>query len=163
MMKKILNIVEFNVSETKGLMIMMKIIVISSCAVIKEGILSAISKNENVLVGFTGETIKEAILMIRSKIADVMLLEIHEGNEFELEVINDIRTLGSPIKLILIDSRGSYKLFVKALKCGVQGYVLRTSNEEDIMYAIKQVYEGKKYYDPDYIDKFLYYQLSETL
>ena len=130
----------------------MKIIVISSCDLIKEGIISVISKDENVSVQFTCGTVKEAMFMIKGRVADVIVLDIHEDNEFELDAIIEITALGTSIKLILLDFCGSSKLFIKALKYRVQGYIFGESNEEEIRYAINQVYEGKKYYDSHFID-----------
>jgi two-component system nitrate/nitrite response regulator NarL len=68
----------------------MKIIVISSYAVLREGIVSVISKHQDITVQFAGETVKDAIFMIKSNIADVVLLDIHEDNREELNLIIEL-------------------------------------------------------------------------
>jgi two-component system, NarL family, response regulator len=130
----------------------MKIIVISRYSVIREGIAAVLSKSEDITIQFVCETIKEAMLMIKGNMADVMLLDIHKDNEEELNLISELRTSGVKILSIILDFYEDNELFIKALKCGVQGYILGNSSEEEIVYAIEEVYKGKKYFDSYFVD-----------
>lgn len=130
----------------------MKIIVISNYDVIREGIVSIIAKHDNISIQFIGETIKESMLMIRREMADVVMLDTNNDSEAELNLLDEIRALGINTKFIILDFCGNNKLFVKALKCGVQGYISGRSSEEEIIYAIDQVSRGKKYFDSCFVD-----------
>ncbi|NMM63696.1 response regulator transcription factor [Clostridium sp. P21] len=130
----------------------MKIIVISNYSVIREGIVALISKYDNLSIQFIGETIKKSMFMIKSNMADIVLMDINEDNQDELLLINQLMSSRVDIKIIILDFYGNQEFFVKALKSGVQGYVLGKSNEEEILYAIQQVYEGKKYFDSYFVD-----------
>lgn len=136
----------------------MKIIVISKYSVIREGIAAVLLKHHNITIQFVCETIKEAMLMIKGNMTDVVLLDIHRDNEEELSLISELRTFGVKSTFIVLDFNGDTELFIKALKCGVQGYVLGTSNEEEILYALERVFKGKKYYDSYFID----YMINEN-
>jgi two-component system nitrate/nitrite response regulator NarL len=133
----------------------MRIIVVSSYAVIREGIVSIISKQENMSVQFVGETIKDSMLMIKGNMADVVLLDVHGDHKEDLKIISEIKDSGSDTKLMILDFYGDNEIFVKALKCGVQGYVLGKSSEEELLYAIDQIYRGKKYYDSYFIESMV--------
>lgn len=139
----------------KGLRSIMKIIVVSNYSVIREGVVSLISKYENISIQFIGETIKEAMFMIKSNMADIVLLDINKDNEEELTLINQLIALGVDVKTIVLDFYGNKELFVKALKSGVQGYVLGKSNEDEILYAMEHVYKGKKYFDSYFVDSMI--------
>lgn len=139
----------------KGLRSIMNIIVISNYSVIREGIVALICKNKNIFIQFVGETIKEAVFIIKSNMADIVLLDINKDNEEELDYINRLVTLGVEFKTIVLDFYGNKELFVKALKSGVQGYVLGKSNEDEILYAMEHVYEGKKYFDSYFVDSMI--------
>lgn len=130
----------------------MKIIVISNYAVLREGIVSVISKHQDITVQFAFETVKDAMFMIKSNMADVVLLDIHDDNREELSLINDLRASGARIKVVILDFYGDNELFIDSLKCGVQGYILGKSNEEEIIYAIDQINKGKKYFDSYFVD-----------
>jgi DNA-binding NarL/FixJ family response regulator len=130
----------------------MKIIVISKYSVIREGIAAVLSKHHNITIQLACETIKGAMLMIKGNMTDVVLLDIHRDNEEELNLISELRASGVRITFMVLDFNGDNELFIKALKSGVQGYVLGTSNEEEILYALERVSKGKKYYDSYFID-----------
>lgn len=130
----------------------MKVIVISNYSVIREGILSILSKYENISILFVGETVKEAIFIIKSNMVDIILLDIHKDNENELNLISELKASGVNVKSIMLDFNEDNEIFINALKYGVQGYVLGKSNEEEILYAIDQVYKGKKYFDSYFVD-----------
>lgn len=133
----------------------MKIMVISKYSLIREGMVSIISKHENCSIQFVGQTMEEAVDFIKNNMADVILLDIHWGNEEELNLITDIKGLGVEVKFIILDFYRNSEVFVKALKSGVQGYILGNSNEMEILYSIDQVFEGKKYYDSYFVDHMI--------
>lgn len=133
----------------------MKIIIVSNNPIIREGITSIISKYDDISIQFIAETIKEAMFMIKSNKADIILLDIHSENEEELDLIKDLMISEATIKSIVLDFYGNKDLFVKALKSGVQGYILGKSNEEELLYAMEHVYKGKKYFDSYFVDSII--------
>lgn len=133
----------------------MKVIVISNYSLIREGIVSIISKDENMIIQFAGQTIREAMFTTKNNITDILLFDLHKGNVEELNVIGEIINSGLKVKIIVLDFYGDSEIFVKALKKGVQGYILGNSNEAEILYAINQVHKGKKYFDSYFIDHII--------
>lgn len=133
----------------------MKIIIISNYSVIREGIVTLVSKFDNLFIQFVGETIKESMFMIKSSMPDIILLDLNKDNEDELNLISELISSRKGIKVIILDFYENNEFFVKALKSGVQGYVLGKSNEEEILYAIERVYEGKKYFDSYFVDSII--------
>lgn len=130
----------------------MKIIVISSYDAIREGIVSMLSKQDNISIQFVCETIKDSMVRIKMETTDIILLDIHNDNEEELELIRDLRTSETNIKWIILDFYGNSILFIKSLNCGVQGYILGKSTEKEILHGINQIYHGKKYFDPYFVN-----------
>lgn len=130
----------------------MRVVVISKYSLIREGMLSIISKWENVSIQFVGQRIEEAVSLIKNNEVDIILLDIQKENEEELDLIGDLNNLRVKAKFIILDFYGDNKIFVKALKNGVQGYMLGNSSEMEMMYGIEQVYKGKKHYDSYFID-----------
>jgi two-component system nitrate/nitrite response regulator NarL len=139
----------------------MKIIVTSNYAVIREGIVAIISKISKILsyeeleIMLVSETINEAMFMIKGNLADLVLIDINKDNEKELDLIGTIKNSGVSTKLVIFDFYGSNECFIKALKYGVHGYIFGKSDEEEILYAIDQIYKGKKYYDSYFVDSMI--------
>jgi two-component system nitrate/nitrite response regulator NarL len=133
----------------------MKIVVTSNYAVIREGIVSLISKYKDTEIILASESLYEAMFMIRENLADLVLVDTNNDNEKELELIETIKNFGVTTKLVVIDFYGNKEYFIKALKYGVQGYIFGKSTEEEFMYAIEQVYKGKKYFDSYFVDSMI--------
>jgi two-component system, NarL family, response regulator len=132
----------------------MKAIVISKHAILREGLVSVISKQDNITLQFVGESIKEAMFMIRGNKADILLLGVCDEDD-QLDLINEIRISTNNIKQIILDFNDDNNLFVKALKCGVHGYISGKSSEDELLYVINQISKGTKYFDSRFVDSVI--------
>ncbi|OPJ62695.1 response regulator transcription factor [Clostridium oryzae] len=129
----------------------MRTIIISNCDVIREGIIALISKYEYILsIDFVCQTIREAIPFIKDGDIHIVIMTIDSTEE--LELIEEAKKAAVNTKFMVLDFGGDSELFVNSLKYGVHGYILGKSNESEIMYGIKQVVKGKKYYDSYFVD-----------
>lgn len=131
----------------------MKMVVVSSYDVVREGIISLVARHENIFVEYACHGINEAVPVITGNSADIVLVCIETKEE--LEKINEVKSTEKEIKFIVLDLIGDNKLFVNALRYGVYGYILGRSNEQEIIYALDQVSKGKKYYDSCYVDSLI--------
>ncbi|NMM63697.1 response regulator transcription factor [Clostridium sp. P21] len=133
----------------------MKVIIISSYTLIREGIYSIISKYNHADIMLVAKTVNESISLIKSTKIDIILLHLHEQNKDELLLIRELKECGIKSKFIILDFNKDKKVFVKAIRCGVEGYVLGKSDEMELVYILEQVYKGKKYFDSYFIDSMV--------
>jgi DNA-binding NarL/FixJ family response regulator len=90
---------------------------------------------------------KEAIQKLAEHSIDIALLDIDmpEMNGFEVTfyiIANQLST-----KILLLSMHAEPSLVNKALEIGADGYVLKTAELEELVFALKQVKRGKKYFD----------------
>lgn len=130
----------------------MKVIIISNYTLIREGIYSIISRCNRADIMLVTETVKESIPIIKSSKIDIVLLDLHEQNKDELLLIKQMKECGVKSKFIILDFNKDKNIFVKAIRCGVEGYILGKSDEMEIIYIMDQVYKGKKHFDSYFID-----------
>lgn len=133
----------------------MRSAIISNYTLIREGLNLIISKYGGMNIKLIAETMKEAITLINKSEIDLVFLDLHEHNKDELLLINKIKLYGTKTKFIILDFNGNKELFVHAIKCGVEGYILGLSNENEIYHIIDQVCRGKKYFDAYFIDSMI--------
>ncbi|AKN31964.1 LuxR family transcriptional regulator [Clostridium carboxidivorans P7] len=130
----------------------MKVIIISNYALIREGIYSIMSRCNRVDIMLVAETLKESMYLIKSTKIDIVLFDLHEQNKDGLLLIKELKECGVKSKFIILDFNKNKNIFVEAIRCGVEGYILGKSDEIELMYIIEQVYKGKKYFDSYFID-----------
>jgi|GEM_PF-1315979 len=133
----------------------MKAVIISNYALIREGLNSILSKYNNMKVRLSAETLKDAIISIKENEIDIILIDMHEDNAVELNLIKEMKENGLKSKFIILDFNNNKNIFIKAIKCGVEGYIIGKSNEIEILHIIDQIYRGKKYYDACFIDSMV--------
>lgn len=133
----------------------MRGIIVSNYALIREGLCSIISKHKDLKISLATEILKEAIPIIKDGGIDIVFLDLHESNEDELLLIKKMKESGIKSKFVVLDFNNNKELFVKAIRCGVEGYILGKSNEVDILDIIDQIHRGKKYYDACFIDSMI--------
>lgn len=133
----------------------MKSAVISNCILIREGLSSIIAGHNNMKINLSAETLKEAVPLIEKEEIDIVLLHLYEHSEDELMLIKAMKERDVSTRFIIVDFTGNKELFVKAIKCGVEGYILGKSNETEILHIIDQIHRGKKYYDAYFIDSMI--------
>ncbi|MBV7271540.1 response regulator transcription factor [Clostridium sp. PL3] len=133
----------------------MNSIIISNYTLIREGLCSIATRCSYMKLKLDTETIMEAVDLIREEYIDIVFFHLHKYNQDELNLIKEIKDQVMRTKFIIVDFQGDKELFVRAIKCNVDGYILGKSTEMEILYVIDQVYKGKKYYDSFFIDSMI--------
>jgi DNA-binding NarL/FixJ family response regulator len=133
----------------------MKAVIISNYALIREGLCSIVSKYNNMNIELVSESIEKSITTIKEGVIDMVFLDLHEQNETELALIKEIKEARVKSKFVILDFNNNKDLFVKAIRCGVDGYILAKSNEVEILHIIEQISRGKKYFDAYFIDTMI--------
>jgi DNA-binding NarL/FixJ family response regulator len=140
----------------------MRAIIVSNYTLIREGLNSIISRYKGVEVKLATDSVKEAISSIKESKVDIVFIALHEYNENELQMIKEMKEHGVKSRFIILDFNKNKEFFVKAIKSGVEGYILGKSNEMEILYIIEQINNGKKYYDAYFIDSMINENNDET-
>jgi len=127
----------------------MKIVVIAGYPMVREGIISIISNQND--IEFSGEatTVREGLKLLEVTKPDIALVDANLGGKNGLEFIIAAKQRRLLSKFILMGFYRSKGFISKALEMEVEGYILREAHPEEILHSIRQVYRGKKYYDSD--------------
>ena len=128
----------------------MKVIVISESLIIRKGIISILKEEDYI------SSIKDSYIFkdVYNDEYDLVIVDLNKNNNHYLSDIQNIKQ-NNKTKIMLLDFYEDRSLFSKCMKIGVDGYILANIDSEDIDYAVKQIYRGKKYFDADLIENYL--------
>ena len=79
-------------------------------------------------------------------------VDLHLHNESGFEFLEWVQRHDKAIKTFVITSSSSESDFVKAKNLGIDAYVLKDAFIDDIMYSLKVVDRGGKFYSSDLVD-----------
>ncbi len=92
---------------------------------------------------------KEGIKKAREMSPDVILMDIGLPNIDGIEATQRIKDFNPNIKILIFTSRDSENDVFEAFKAGADGYIMKGATPEQTISAIKSVYEGVGWIDPN--------------
>lgn len=94
-------------------------------------------------------TVKEAIELTKEKSIDSVFVDLNLHNESGFDFLEWIQSQNKNIKTFVITSSSSESDFVKAKNMGIDAYILKDAFIDDIMYSLRVVDRGGKFYSSD--------------
>ena len=98
---------------------------------------------------------EQAIRLIEQHQPDVAVLDIRMPRYSGIEVARQIREKNLPVGLLILTAFDDEPFILTALEAGVNGFVLKTADMEEIVRAVRAVNEGKSFLDPDIVPKMM--------
>ena len=96
------------------------------------------------VVGMAKDRI-EALDLMNTTTADLVILDLNLGQEDGLELIKDILSFNSHIKILVLSMHDERFYAERALKAGAQGYIMKAEAASQVINAIKTVRNGEIY------------------
>ena len=125
-----------------------RILITDDHAVVREGLSSFISLEldmEIVAEASDGiEAVKKALLLE----PDIILMDIVMPQQTGIEALQQLKEAGNPAKVIVLTSFAEYEQVFSAIKAGALGYLLKDSTPEQLVQAIRDVYQGQTSLSP---------------
>lgn len=91
---------------------------------------------------------EEALKRIEEKVPDLAILDIGLERLFALEIVSVVRDRHLATRCILLSVRRDRKSVLEALRCGAQGFLLKTDTPQQLNDCIEQVLAGAVYVSP---------------
>ncbi|MEH7111530.1 response regulator transcription factor [Neobacillus niacini] len=130
----------------------MNIVIVEDHPLVVQGLVSVLTLECDFEIKGVCSNTLEGIELIRTKHPDIVLIDLRLGKESGLDIIRAVKELNIDSKFIILTSSVSYLDFMMAEELGAEGYVLKESLPEELIYAIRVVGRGRKYYDPELLD-----------
>ncbi|MFK7798565.1 MAG: response regulator [Aureispira sp.] len=95
---------------------------------------------------------KALLEQLQTQQPDLILLDINMPVMNGMEAAKKIKKLYPAIKILVVTTHIYQAKIKRIIELGVDGYVLKKSNEAELLHAIQNVIKGIKYYDPLVVD-----------
>ena len=128
------------------------VLVLDDHPIARQGLESIIKLHKPEEETLQAGTVGEAIDLVENKPVDMAFVDLHLHNESGFEFLEWVQRHDKAIKTFVITSSSSESDFVKAKNLGIDAYVLKDAFIDDIMYSLKVVDRGGKFYSSDLVD-----------
>lgn len=135
---------------------MIKIIITDDHKLFRDGIISLLKKHHDFSVLGAFNNGRELLDYLKSGDSPhVILLDINMPEVNGLEVLNQLKKTKSTAKCIALSMHEDGNYIVECVRKGAFGYLLKNTDEEELVLAIKTVFEGKKYFNRKISEKMI--------
>jgi DNA-binding NarL/FixJ family response regulator len=125
---------------------MAKIVVIDDHALFRVGLIAILKREPRFNVVGEFKSFSMVRPLIPTLDADVFLVDISLAGESGLEVTKYIKNVDSSLKVIILSSHKEEFYVVNALESGVDGYIHKDAEPDELIAGINKVLHGEKFY-----------------
>ncbi len=128
-----------------------KIMIVDDHQMIRDGIKLMLKGTPEIILVAEFDNGLDAIKYIDNNptAANVILMDISMPIIDGITATKDIKSNHVAIKVLAMTMHIEESYIMDMMKAGASGYILKESGREDLIDAIKRVYEGKKYFSSD--------------
>ncbi len=136
-----------------------RILVVDDHEVVRRGMSSILSGQDNLLVVGAVGSGEEALELVPTLAPDVVLLDLQLGGMHGLEVIRRLLDRSqAPPAVVVLTVHDEDELVLDAVKAGASGYVLKDAPADELIRAIERVAAGGRHFDEVVVKAFLHEQ-----
>lgn len=78
---------------------------------------------------------------------DVLVMDVSMPGKSGIQVLQTLRKAGVPVKVIFLTVAGDQSTLMEAIHFGAEGYLLKDSDIQELVRAIREVHAGENYID----------------
>jgi DNA-binding NarL/FixJ family response regulator len=132
-----------------------KIILADDHRIFRKGLKSLLSEKENIEVLAEADNGDEALEAARKYKPEIVIMDIAMPKMDGIEATRRIRERFPDTEVVVLSMHAKKAYIDQVLKAGAKGYVLKDSDEENLLSAIETVHSGGYYLDSPIADQVL--------
>lgn len=123
-----------------------RIVLADDHVIVRNGIKALLEPEEDIEVTGEASDGKEALEVVRKLSPDVVLMDISMPFMNGIEAVAQLQRVSSPTKALMLSMYDNEAYVLQSIECGASGYLLKDSEKEELIRAIREVAQGKKYF-----------------
>jgi two-component system response regulator NreC len=126
-----------------------KILLVDDHQIIIDGLKSLLKNSEEIIVAGEANNGRDALRLLELADIDVMLIDIDMPVMNGIDTLKEIRRRGKEVKVIILSMHQEAGMIKSLMNLGANGYLLKSSSQEEVIDAIQKVATGKSYFSAE--------------
>lgn len=136
-----------------------KAILADDHGVVRSGIKSLLESEGDIQVIAEAGNGAEALQQVATYQPDLAILDIRMPLMNGIEATQKIRASNANTRVLILSMHDDENYVIQTVESGASGYLLKGSNKEEFLRAVRKVYAGEKYFSADvaqvFVDNYL--------
>jgi DNA-binding NarL/FixJ family response regulator len=141
-----------------------KLIIADDHELFRNGLVELLKKHDDIKIVKSVADGFELMNVITEEFeADIVLLDLTMPEMDGFEVLKELKSLDVKIKPIVISMHSAGNYIAKCAKMGAYGYLLKNTDESELILAIRTVHKGKKYFSSEISEKMINFMSAQSV
>ena len=128
---------------------MIRVIVADDHPVVRKGLCSILTEGDTIQVTGEANNAQEALALLDRVPADVLVLDIGMPGRSGLELLQDLKQSHPKLPVLILSQYPEEQIAVRAIRSGAAGYLNKESAPDQLVEAVKRVFQGRKFLTPN--------------
>jgi two-component system invasion response regulator UvrY len=121
------------------------ILIADDHTIVREGLKQIVAEIPDMVVAGEASTGKEVLEKIKDNIFDCLVLDFSMPDKNGMEILKTVKKENPNIPVLILSIHPENQYAVPLIKAGASGYLTKESASEELIKAIRQISDGKKY------------------
>jgi two-component system NarL family response regulator len=126
-----------------------RVLIADDHSIFRQGLATIISRAPDMVVIAQAENGQQAIDLFQEHQPDVTLMDLRMPEVEGVEAITAIRAGSKSARIIVLTTYDSDEDIYRGLQAGAKGYLLKETLPDELLNAIRAVYQGQQYIPPE--------------
>lgn len=124
---------------------MIRIVIADDHEIVVEGLSSLFENEKDIVILGKAKNGSEVIPILQNHPVDVAVLDISMPEMDGIELTKFIKANFPKVKVLILTMHNEIGFIRRIIEAGAHGYILKNKGREELVNAIKSLYEGKEY------------------
>lgn len=132
---------------------MIQIMIADDHPIVRAGLKQILAEDADIIVAAEASSGPELLNKVRERDFDVIVLDISMPGMDGLDTLKQLKIDKPKLPVLILSFHPEARYAVRILKAGAAGYVTKASASDDLIRAVKKVFNGGKYISPSLAEK----------
>ncbi len=139
-----------------------KIYIVDDHPVFRKGLAQLIDEEADLRVTGEAESVTQAIQLIQKGLPDLVIVDITLRDKSGIDLIEYLKEHFPRLPILVISMHDESLYAERVLRAGALGYITKQEMTGDVVVAVRQVIDGKRYISSDMVDALLGKMMAGT-
>lgn len=135
-------------SGQNGTPVPIRVVVVDGVAAVRRGLRALMDAEPDLTVVGEAATTAEAQGLVMELVPDVVVTEVRGLGLDGLKLARWVKEVHPTLGVVFLTQYQSPAYFFEALRCGCEGYILKSTSLQEMLHGIRCVPQGRRYLDP---------------
>ncbi len=132
-----------------------KVLIVDDHPIVRQGLATVLDQQEDLTVVAQAVDGVEAVAKARDLLPDIILMDLQMPQMDGVEAITQIIGERSDTKIIILTTYATDEYIFSGIEAGARGYLLKDSPPDEVVKAIRTVYQGESMIQPRVASRLL--------